>query len=74
MPKFKRYRDSNGAEFTSAVSNETAQAKRWTDITSPSNPAVGSDGKPLRDKPADRKAAAKKATSTPATTNTPKEG
>ena len=52
MPEFKRYRDTNGSEFSSAVSAELAEKKGWKDVTSKDNPAVGSDGKPLRAKPA----------------------
>lgn len=67
MPEFTRYRDANGSEFSSAVSAELAEKKGWTDITDDKNPAVGSDRKPLRAKPADRTTTAAKATPKPAT-------
>lgn len=54
MPEFKRYRDANGSEFSLAVSPELAERKGWIDVTSDDNPAVGSDGKPLRAKPAEQ--------------------
>lgn len=59
MPEFRRYRDSNGAEFTQAVSPELAQSKSWKDITDDDHPAVNSDGKPIAAKPADRRPASK---------------
>lgn len=74
MPAFKRYRNADGAEFTSALTPKAAEEKGWKDVTSATNPAVGSDGKPLRDKPADRKAVSKAAAAKTPQTNTPKEG
>lgn len=56
MLEFKRYRDANGSEFSLAVSPELAERKGWTDVTSDDNPAVGSDGKPRRAKPAEAEA------------------
>lgn len=77
MPEFKRYRDTNGAEFTQAVSAELAERKGWTDITDDEHPAVDTNGRPLATKPAEPKtttaAKASKPTAAPAA-NTTKEG
>lgn len=69
MTEFKRYRDANGSEFSSAVSPELARKRELTDITSDDNPAVGTDGKPLAAKPASKP---KSAVAKPGPT-TPKE-
>lgn len=66
MPEFRRYRDSNGAEFTQAVSPELAEKKGWTEITDDDHPAVDTNGKPLRDTPAEPKPATKTAAKTAA--------
>lgn len=70
MTNFKRYRDGNGGEFSSAVSDELAREKGWTDITSDDEPATDRQGKPLPAKPTDRKAFAKAAKPRSSTTST----
>jgi hypothetical protein len=64
MSEFKRYRDANGSEFSLAVSPELAEKKGWKDVTSDTNPAVSTDGKPLPAKPADATATKAKAATT----------
>jgi hypothetical protein len=70
MTKFKRYRDGNGSEFSSAVSDELAQAKGWADVTSADNPAADRQGRPLPAKPAGRMAVAQTAKPRSSTTST----
>lgn len=73
MTKFKRYRDGNGSEFSSAVSDELAQAKGWTDITSKDNPAADRQGKPLPAVPAKRTSLTKQTVAKSAAPVTSKE-
>jgi len=68
MTEFKRYRDGNGSEFSSAVSPELAESKGWKDITDDKHPGANSDGKPIPAKPAERKKATSKSTQSAATT------